>query len=346
MKFLIPCFLPHAGHPDRNRLRPTLTIWCMAKMPVSQLDGECESAAATATEEQVQARIESFCELTKVRDVAKKNIEKAQQTQKKYYDKRHASCLWEIGDKVLVINSRRLGRKGDKLAKRLNGPYKIAEVLPKGAYKLDGLKTIINSRRLVAYVDEAQTGTKEAAPKETERETQPHPQSNLPHKSLSTKTKTKLSNSLGLQIVRQFSHGNLSAQKSPERLHKTRGDGNCFFRAVAYCVTGCENEHLSLRNQVVRHMLGPIKEKMEGYLNRNMDSYADENSIMIDGTWATDAEILGAASLLQTDILVYSQYGSSFKWAAFPASLELGNWSAEALFLDNSSGQHFDVAIS
>ena len=53
---------------------------------------------------------------------------------------------------VLLRNSARDGRKGDKLARRWLGPYRIHAFLGKGVYKLENisgrvLKKAVNLRR-------------------------------------------------------------------------------------------------------------------------------------------------------------------------------------------------------
>jgi len=58
----------------------------------------------------------------------------------------------DVGTHVLVRNSARDQKKGDKLARRWLGPYKIHEYLGKGVYKLSNktghiLKKAVNSCR-------------------------------------------------------------------------------------------------------------------------------------------------------------------------------------------------------
>ena len=74
-------------------------------------------------------------------------------------------------------------------------------------------------------------------------------------------------------------------------------------------------------------------DRLEAYLQMNMSIYLNESGMISDGIWATDAEILGAASLFETDIVVYSQFGRSLKWLCYPASLSLDRLSHEAIFL-------------
>ena len=64
-----------------------------------------------------------------------------------------------------------------------------------------------------------------------------------------------------------------------------------------------------------------------------------------DGVWATDAEILATASLLKTDVVVYSRYGENFRCLRYPASFKLDKRSAEAVYLANLN-EHFNVVIS
>ena len=37
--------------------------------------------------------------------------------------------------------------------------------------------------------------------------------------------------------------------------HNMYGDGNCLFRAFSYIITGCENQHLEVRDALLSYML-------------------------------------------------------------------------------------------
>jgi hypothetical protein len=69
------------------------------------------------SQEDIQCRIRLLEKLTQQRETAKVNSENAKAKQKEFFDKSHTELNWNIGDKVLMINLRRRGRKGDKLAK-------------------------------------------------------------------------------------------------------------------------------------------------------------------------------------------------------------------------------------
>ena len=67
----------------------------------------------------------------------KANIKKAQEKQKKYYDKKHCSTThFTIGDTVLKKDFRRKKRKGGKLDYRWMGPYVIVNSLGRGLFRL------------------------------------------------------------------------------------------------------------------------------------------------------------------------------------------------------------------
>ena len=38
-------------------------------------------------------------------------------------------------------------------------------------------------------------------------------------------------------------------------LKRIQGDGNCLFRALSYIITGCEEQHMTVRNAILDHMV-------------------------------------------------------------------------------------------
>lgn len=66
-----------------------------------------------------------------------------------------------------------------------------------------------------------------------------------------------------------------------------------------------------------------------------------------NAVWATDAEIMGAASLLQTDIHVYSRVptktGVKYAWLRYPAGFKFSQKTNNGLYLQNLYNDHFDV---
>jgi len=67
--------------------------------------------------------------------------------------------------------------------------------------------------------------------------------------------------------------------------------------AISFILTGVENNHLVVRDRVVRHMeCAAIGSKLEGYLNKNVTDYLNSSSMDREGVWASDAEILHSES--------------------------------------------------
>eukprot|EP00794_Sanderia_malayensis_P002274 gene2274-2613_t len=82
-----------------------------------------------------------------------KNVEKAQEKHKKYYKARKTRSTNEVisftlGQKVLLYDARRKTRQGGKLAKEWSSPHTITEIVGKKHVRLNGRKTIKNTKHL------------------------------------------------------------------------------------------------------------------------------------------------------------------------------------------------------
>lgn len=157
--------------------------------------------------------------------------------------------------------------------------------------------------------------------------------------------RTILGRKLGYRVRRMLSLGSPSLLSPPHRCHRTRGDGNCFFRAVSYSLSGTEDLHGHFRLLVTDFMKktdGPI----QTFLHGNATRYVEEGCVQESGVWATETEILAMAALIGIDILVWAQYGTTQKWLRYPASLSFDEPTNDALFLNNGSGIHFDAVLS
>ena len=92
---------------------------------------------------------------------AMQNIVRAQEQQKKQYDRKHnTNTTLNVGDKVLKENSQNKHRMGGKLDNRWTGPFIIHEDLGKGRFRVKTsagkpLKQTIHCARLKFYHDPA-----------------------------------------------------------------------------------------------------------------------------------------------------------------------------------------------
>ena len=110
-------------------------------------------------------------------------------------------------------------------------------------------------------------------------------------------------------------------------------------------LTGSEKDHSFVRNLVIQHMNGPMKEKLQNYMSDNMENYLDKSGMVEDSVWATDAEILATANLLNCDISVWSAFGTDLQWQRYPASMTYKRETDKSMYLENL-GNHFNVVIS
>jgi hypothetical protein len=118
----------------------------------------------------------------------------------------------------------------------------------------------------------------------------------------------------------------INVEIPPQKIKKVKGDGNCLFRAISYWVTGNEEEHARIREVVCEQL---------------REGGHDVNQMSFTGEWGTEREILAIAELLQINVWIFSVYTGVPRWLMYP----LINRKKGSLYLDNSSGNHFDVVI-
>ena len=106
----------------------------------------------------------------------------------------------------------------------------------------------------------------------------------------------------------------------PKEVVNIRKDGNCFFRAISHILTGNQREHKLVRQMIYKFMIenDSVFSKLA-----NCPNYADSVSMNIDGEWATEIEIFATATMLATDLCVYSPCGHDtrgktiYKWLTY-----------------------------
>ncbi|XP_030847547.1 uncharacterized protein LOC105443054 isoform X3 [Strongylocentrotus purpuratus] len=135
----------------------------------------------------------------------------------------------------------------------------------------------------------------------------------------------------------------------PLQSKEITGDGNCFFRAISYVISGTERNHAILRNATVKHLL-QTKDMFSNTLRqeyRTVREYVLKRRIKEDGTWATDTEISALANLINTDIYSYNDQVPC--WQLFsakkPGRINIVT-SDKGIYILYTGNVHFNVVES
>ncbi|XP_062601396.1 uncharacterized protein LOC134263100 [Saccostrea cucullata] len=128
--------------------------------------------------------------------------------------------------------------------------------------------------------------------------------------------------------------------------HKISGDGNCFFRAVSFCLTNSEDYHYDLRSAVCKHLLEK-EDYFQSYLRAGERSVKDHvlmSSMEKTGTWATEIEIKAMSHLLGVDIYTFSN-NRWLKFSAERVGVSVTEKRLGAIYLCHNHQNHYDVAL-
>ncbi|XP_062600308.1 uncharacterized protein LOC134261943 [Saccostrea cucullata] len=132
----------------------------------------------------------------------------------------------------------------------------------------------------------------------------------------------------------------------PSLLHETNPDGNCFFSALSYIITGTEEYHSQIRSHICNHLLTHQEELTNALPNKyceNAEAYLSNTSMRCERIWATETEIFAAADMLKVDIYVYSKYGPHWKWMKHsPTQSDVTG----GIYLYHRNLNHYDVVLS
>ena len=131
----------------------------------------------------------------------------------------------------------------------------------------------------------------------------------------------------------------------PSTLKQTSPDGNCFFNALSFVLTGTEKFHGQLRTIICDYIVTHSKELravLPESCHGDSNKYLQDSSMSQLGTWATEIEIFAAAYLLNINIYIYTKYGWHWKWVRHaPPQPE----STLGIYLYHRNLNHYDVVL-
>ena len=135
---------------------------------------------------------------------------------------------------------------------------------------------------------------------------------------------------------------------APKTVQHTPGDGNCFFSAVAWILTGDYRGAASLRDVLCDFIANPKNlPSISTYLVdkcRSGTQYLHRSRMRRNAVWATEVEIHAMAVLLGLDMWVYLDPRSkerNGRWTVCRASGTAARPSKNALFLWNDEKLHY-----
>ena len=133
------------------------------------------------------------------------------------------------------------------------------------------------------------------------------------------------------------------------------GDGNCLFRALSFIITGSEEQHMPLRQVIIRHMrsIGQLLWETQIYPDEDypqgMEQYIARTRMEHAGAWGTQVEIIALAHLLTTPILTHA---GTLGWNRYSPSAAYGSLDVSqsdchqmAMYIRHGS-DHYDVVTS
>lgn len=124
----------------------------------------------------------------------------------------------------------------------------------------------------------------------------------------------------------------------PNKFYHVKGDGNCFFRAISFAVTGDKNHHMVLREKIVNTLM-EYEHLIESYLPSDMTcgEYVTTSNMLLNGTWATEIEILATTILLRTNIFTHND-----RWLKYKCPMTTVE---HGIYLQNLQNTHYDVVL-
>ena len=189
-------FLPEVALALRTAVSDTTGYSpCMLNMGReirTPFDRRLEDDDDSEFQSRIEAKNSLIEKLESIYSLARMNIEKAQEQQSKYYDRRHRKVTFDIGD-LVCLRTHYQSDKSQKIMKKLShkwiGPYVIREIVSPLTFKLEERETknavgIHNIKNLKKYYDRPSHFTdKENTQKENKKISKTQNQSQVQVKS-------------------------------------------------------------------------------------------------------------------------------------------------------------------
>ena len=159
---------------------------------------------------------------------------------------------------------------------------------------------------------------------------------------------------MGLKIVHSIPSATkrtVTVTEPPTQYVPIRVYGNCFFRTLSHILIGVHSEHRTLRKMISDY----IAKHNDSFtaISQSTD-YTAMSGMSNLGVWATELEVFAAATMLATDICVYTPCGCDkvrsnlYKWLRYSVIQGLPSISGilpskDTIYITNKSEHYYPV---
>ncbi|PIC51600.1 hypothetical protein B9Z55_002047 [Caenorhabditis nigoni] len=128
----------------------------------------------------------------------------------------------------------------------------------------------------------------------------------------------------------------MAKNDEPDQIQEIEADGNCFFRAISWCLTGSEAHHKKLRRATAEYLKNN-KPSLKKYQS-NFEAHAKK--MKQNAEWATNCEVVAISKMLSVNIYTYLSSG----WTCqSPSNNEVT--AVGSIYLNNVS-EHYEPVLS
>lgn len=135
----------------------------------------------------------------------------------------------------------------------------------------------------------------------------------------------------------------IAAAGEPLRCHSIPGDGNCFFRAVSFYLSGSDHAHDKMRLKMCNYLM-QNQTMFQKLLRSNQCFQSYVKAMERLGSWATEVEVIAMSHMLNIPIFTFEDS----QWSKYSGNLIDKTWSSldGAIYLNHINRNHYDVVVS
>ena len=134
----------------------------------------------------------------------------------------------------------------------------------------------------------------------------------------------------------------IGVSQAPEKTGRIKGDGNCFFHAIAQIVTGDQDDHNEMQLILTTYMMNNSNlPKLSGIVvHESMDQYLKRTKMQNPKVWAMEVEIIATASLLCSTIYTFAPSGPKCQLLWYSPDTDMHQ--DESIYITNIAN-HFET---